>query len=227
MRPEVKKEMVTGLIKSASMYVVLGVILFLGSGRLDWWMAWAFLGILVANTVLSYLVLDPELIAERSKAKAGMKRWDSVLVGVIVGGWLLLVLIAALDKRFGWSQPVPFGWQMVGLVLFILGSALQFWAMTANKFFSGVVRIQTDRRQTVASSGPYRFMRHPGYVAGIVIYFGIPLMLGTLWALIVSFLVLIDFVVRTALEDRVLHNELAGYADYAKKVRYRLIPGIW
>ena len=97
----------------------------------------------------------------------------------------------------------------------------------SNRFFSTMVRIQADRGQTVATAGPYRYVRHPGYVGYSVSFFGMALALGSLWALVPAVLMACLLVVRTALEDRTLQDELAGYTDYARQVRYRLLPGIW
>ena len=136
-------------------------------------------------------------------------------------------IVAGLDQRFGWSsQMVPLI-HLAGLTLFALGQGLFSWAMVSNKYFSTLVRIQLDRGHTVATSGPYRYVRHPGYTGYTVSSLGMALALGSLWAMIPAGLLACLLVVRTALEDRTLQDELSGYRDYAQRVRYRLLPGVW
>jgi protein-S-isoprenylcysteine O-methyltransferase Ste14 len=136
-------------------------------------------------------------------------------------------ILAGLDVRFEWTAQMPLTLQIAALVIAALGYALGTWAMAANAFFSKVVRIQEDRGHAVATGGPYRYVRHPGYTGTIASELATPIMLGSLWALIPGGLAALLFVIRTALEDRTLHEELDGYRDYARRVRYRLLPGIW
>jgi protein-S-isoprenylcysteine O-methyltransferase Ste14 len=135
-----------------------------------------------------------------------------------------------LDFRNGWTSglwPVPVALQIAGLVIAVLAYALTTWAMTVNAYFSKIVRIQDERGHSVATDGPYQVVRHPGYLGTLAFELGTSIMLGSLWALVLSIVSVVLFIVRTALEDRMLQDELAGYAEYAKQVRYRLIPGVW
>jgi protein-S-isoprenylcysteine O-methyltransferase Ste14 len=208
---------------------VIAVAMFLPAGRLDWWQAWAFLGIFfgaIAFNALFVLRGDPELIAERGETKENTKGWDKTVTSVITVLTLALLVVAGLDERFGWSG-MPVAVSVAGLLLILAGNALVSWSMAANRFFARVVRIQEDRGQRVCSSGPYRFVRHPGY-AGMIVY--TPAMavgLGSWWAVVPALLAAAAFVVRAALEDRTLKAELPGYTDYAARVRYRLLPGFW
>jgi protein-S-isoprenylcysteine O-methyltransferase Ste14 len=136
-------------------------------------------------------------------------------------------IVAGLDERFGWSPQTAPAIHLIGLTFFALGQGLFSWAMALNKYFSTLVRIQIDRGHTVATSGPYRYIRHPSYTGYIVSFLGMSLALGSLWALTPTGLIACLLVVRTALEDRTLQDELPGYKDYAERVRYRLLPGIW
>jgi protein-S-isoprenylcysteine O-methyltransferase Ste14 len=138
-----------------------------------------------------------------------------------------MLLTAGLDARFGWSPELPLAFKIGMLPVAVLGHLLILWAMKANKFFSGVVRIQKDRGHSVITGGPYKVVRHPGYVGMIVFGFATPLVLGSLWAFIFGVLMMCITVARTVLEDRTLQEELEGYKDYAGLVRYRLLPGIW
>jgi len=142
-------------------------------------------------------------------------------------GPLAVWVVCGLDERFGWSLVVPAAWQWVALGVAVLGMAFSTWAMLENKFFSAAVRIQKDRHQTVVSTGPYRFVRHPGYAGGLVTYLATPFVLDAMWGLIPVVLVITGMFIRTWLEDRTLQEELEGYKDYTQRVRHRLVPGIW
>jgi len=191
-------------------------------------MAWVYIGIVVVGSTIAALIIDPELIAERSQFKEGIKGWDIVLATLMARVIPLATLIVTgLDVRFGWSTQIPLALQIAALAIMVLGLLWANWAMVSNKFFSAVVRIQRDRGHTVVSSGPYRVVRHPGYAGGIIFNLATPLILNSLWAFIPAVLTVCITVVRTALEDRTLQDELDGYKDYAQRVRYRLLPGVW
>jgi len=215
------------MLQVAGSYLVLALILFTTSGNLNWIWAWAYLGLGVAILVINALILPAELIAERGQPGENVKRWDKVLATLTGLPTLAVPIVAGLDERFAWSPQLAPGIHLAGLALFAMGQGLFSWAMASNKYFSTAVRIQTDRGQTVATGGPYRYVRHPGYVGFTVSYLGTSLALGSLWALIPTGLVACFLIVRTALEDRTLQDELPGYRDYAQRVRYRLLPGIW
>jgi protein-S-isoprenylcysteine O-methyltransferase Ste14 len=140
---------------------------------------------------------------------------------------LVIPIVAGLDFRFGWPPEVAIWLQVAGFVVYALGWALHLWAMAANRYHALVVRIQSDRGQTVVTGGPYRFVRHPTYVGGIVMTVAAALVLGAAWALIPGALGGLLLFIRTILEDRTLQRELDGYREYAARVRYRLLPGVW
>jgi len=218
-------------LREAVLFVIRAAILFVSAGRIDWPMGWVFAGVYGANTLITGLVVvrnDPALAKERLDAGPGIKGWDRVLAAFAV---LLSVpatlLVSGLDMRFGWSPYMPFGLQIVATLAQVLGIGLTIWAVAVNTFFSGYVRIQEEREHTVVSSGPYAFVRHPGYLGAILYAIATALMLGSWWALIPAGLGALAFVVRTALEDKTLQHELKGYKKYAERVRYRLLPGIW
>lgn len=216
------------IFKSIVYTVIFGLALFATSKDLRWGMGWVYLAIYVINQIILTLILPRDLLSERSTAQEGSKAWDIVLASVAA---LLMpiatYIIAGLNRGKGWSgalSPVP---QIAALVVMVAGIALADWAMAANRFFSGLVRIQTDRGHTVQMDGPYRFVRHPGYIGGILHHIAVPLMLGSWWALIPGGIGALLFVIRTALEDKTLQQELPGYIEYTRQTRYRLIPGIW
>jgi len=205
-------------------------ILFLAAGRLDWAWAWLFLALyLLGISVNSVFMLrhSPETIVERGQAKWA-KDWDKALGGAwSMMQFLLLPLLAGLDMRYAWSGELGVGWHIAGAAVFAVGLALFGWAMVSNAYFSTAVRIQDDRGQTVCRTGPYQFVRHPGYVGTVLQSLGIPLLLGSWWALSPGLIAALLMMLRTALEDRTLQAELPGYRDYAREVRFRLVPGLW
>ena len=215
----------------AGSILISAVILFGAAGRLAWSWAWIYLGLSVTASLVAAAVLLPhhrDLIVERETALAHARLWDKGLASAAtVLASRLGPLVAGLDVRLHWSATLPSGWRLAGLGGFAAGTALYLWAMASNPFFSTVVRIQTERGHRVVDTGPYHALRHPGYLGWIVAETAVPLILGSTWALLPAALGCALWVERTALEDRTLHEELTGYVGYARRVKYRLLPGIW
>jgi protein-S-isoprenylcysteine O-methyltransferase Ste14 len=226
-RSSLNRAIVKRLMQVVVQFLIILVILFVSSGRLDWVWLWVYFGVGVVILVVNAVILPPELIAERGESRENVKYWDRVLTTLNIVPTLGALIVAGLDERFGWSPQLSVEIHVVGVVLLVLGQGLFTWAMAANKFFSTSVRIQMDRDHIVASGGPYRYVRHPGYVGYIVFSVAMPLILGSLWALIPVVVTAYLFIVRTALEDGTLQEELDGYKEYAQQVRHRLLPGIW
>jgi protein-S-isoprenylcysteine O-methyltransferase Ste14 len=180
---------------------------------------------LINSTFL--LRTGPEIIAERGRPRE-FKDWDKI-IGAIWGlaQYIVLPLVAGLEVRFGWTREPGVARHIVGGVVYAAGLGIFSWAMLTNAYFSTAARIQADRGQTVCRTGPYRFVRHPGYVGAILQSPGISILLGSLWGLIPAAVAAVCIIARTVLEDHMLHAELAGYQEYARDVRYRLVPGIW
>ena len=214
-------------------YLFIPLILFLCGWDLGWWQAWVFSLLVVAAGLGGRMWAEkrhPGLLAERANFEkaSDVKPWDKVLAPLMALSVAFpLIIVAGLDHHFGWSPAFPAWLNLLGLILIALGYTFAVWALVENRFFSGVVRIQADRGHVVCDSGPYRIVRHPGYAGNILPLAGIVLALGSLWTLIPALAALIIAVVRTALEDRTLQEELPGYREYARRVRYRLIPGIY
>jgi protein-S-isoprenylcysteine O-methyltransferase Ste14 len=229
-RPNVAAGIAARVLQIVIGFGLLAAVLFLAAGRLDWLWAWVLLGIYLVGVAINAVFMlrnNLETIAERGRPRE-MKDWDKVVSGLwSLAQFLVLPLVAGLDVRFGWTRELSAAWQIAGAVVFAVGLGLFGWAMVTNAYFSTAVRIQSDRGQTVCRTGPYRFVRHPGYVGTIVQSLGIPLLLGSLWALIPGVTAAALMIVRTALEDRTLRAELPGYRDFVQEVRYRLVPGIW
>ena len=205
-------------------------IVFLPAGRITYWQGWVFCGIIILITVVQLaLFLDQtDLVKERMKPGLGVKWWDKIFFALFKPISLAIIVVAALDAgRFGWSTELPTIVYLISYPVFLLSIFILTWGMKTNRFFSSMVRIQTDRGHTVITDGPYRFVRHPGYTGGILMLISIPLILGSLWGLIPAGATTALLLIRTVFEDKTLKNELSGYAEYAKVVRYRLFPGIW
>ncbi len=210
--------------------VSAGVALFWSAGRIDWWPAWAAIAVwLVWFTAVDITILrfHPDLMAERLAPPKEAKSWDRAILSIIRLTELVRYILAGLDQRYGWTGDFPLAAQIVALTVCVLSTALFVWAMASNAFFSQVVRIQSDRGHAVATGGPYRYVRHPSYVSTILFELAISTLLASWWAIIAGGLCAILLILRTALEDRTLQAELTGYVDYARRVRYRLLPGIW
>lgn len=222
-RTKARKRMLQVVIQ----FALFALILFLTSGEIRWIWAWAFMGVNLLILIMNALVLSPELMAERGEVKENVESWDKVVTTFGSIFTLAVIIMPGLDHRFGWSPPLSPVIQILGLISYVLGMGLFTWAMVSNFFFSTSVRIQMDRDHVVASSGPYRFVRHPGYVGYILAWAATAIALGSVWTLIPAFLILITLTIRTALEDNTLQQKLDGYREYANQVRYRLLPGIW
>ncbi len=208
----------------------MGVALFWPAGRINWWPAWGALAVSAAwLAAMEYVILriHPGLLAERQGATRDTKRWDAILSSIIRLITLARYIVAGLDQRNGWTGGLPAAAQISALILCALGYALFIRAMAANPFFSEVVRIQSERGHTAVQTGPYRTVRHPAYAGTILYELAVAFLLGSWPALILSGVNIFLFILRTALEDRTLLSELPGYQEYARQVRYRLVPGIW
>ena len=208
----------------------MAVALFWSSGRIDWWPAWAAIAVwLVWYTVMDIIILrfSPQLLAERLAPPKGAKSWDRGILSILRMTQLVRYILGGLDHRYGWTAGFPLAAQIVALMMCSLSCALFAWAMESNKFFSQIVRIQSDHGHAVATGGPYRYVRHPAYVAMILFELALATLFASWWALLASGLCVILFILRTALEDRTLQVELTGYVEYSRQVRYRLLPGIW
>ncbi|MBN1121187.1 MAG: isoprenylcysteine carboxylmethyltransferase family protein [Anaerolineae bacterium] len=201
------------------------------AGRWDWWAGWSFLAVFFTYSLLLFAWLariDPALMRERKRDSDARNRpYERTIIPVMVTLEIAVLAVAALDGgRFGWST-VPVWVRIAGWALLAVTGAIIPWVFRTNTYASGVGRIQDDREHHVIDSGPYRTVRHPMYTGVIIACAALPLTLGSWWALIPGGLLAGLFVVRTALEDRMLHEELPGYDEYAQRTRYRLIPGIW
>lgn len=209
---------------------MMAAALFVSAGGWRWWQGWAAVALTAAWAAATGLVVwrrHPGLLAERLGPRPGAKGWDVAVAGVAGILQLAVLVVAGLDRRWGWSGQIGTATQVGALVVAAVGYAIVVWATACNAFFSQVMRIQTDRGHAVASGGPYRFVRHPAYAGTLLTSLAVPLLLGSWWALLSGGASAVLVVVRTALEDRALQDELPGYRAYAGHVRRRLLPGLW
>jgi len=218
------------IVRVLLLAVVFCALLFVPAGRLDWYEGWAFVVFYIAAVMAIYAWMmrrDPELARERQSRPEDQPTWDKVITRSYSILALVEFVLAALDSgRFFWSD-VPVWGRVLGWGLLALSLSLIWWVLATNTFASHAVRLQEDRQQRVIDSGPYAIVRHPMYVGVIICFLAVPLVLRSLWALIVGGVIVALFILRTALEDRALQQGLPGYVDYVQRVRWRLIPGLW
>jgi len=212
--------------------VVVPLLPLLISWRWNWWEAWAYAIICILGFVISRRLAarrHPDLLIERARMlrHEDAKPWDRVLAPLAGLGGALIVIVVGLDARFGWSSAFGHPARLTALAVILAGFVLGSLALIENRYFSGMVRIQTERDHRVVSTGPYRWVRHPGYAGALLTYLATPVFLNSGWAFLPAALVSAALIIRTWLEDRTLQEELEGYRDYARQVRYRLVPGIW
>ena len=204
-------------------------LLFLTAGRWNYGQAWVYLiiNMIILTLMSTLLTKNSELVEERLNPKEGMKGWDKFYFGVTIPLYLIALVVAGLDARFGWTTNMPLFVYWASVVIYLIGQSIFLWARYTNNYFSSVVRIQTERDHAVCKEGPYRYVRHPGYVGGFLFTITIGLMLGSWWASIPQVIAALMLVWRTAREDKTLQVELPGYAEFMQETRYRLLPGVW
>ena len=209
------------LIFNLAAFLILGGIaagvIFGLAGRWDLWNIWAYVGLLVVGVTLADYRRSPDALKGRSKRTDPGRKSRGSFFGLTLLQWI----IVGLDHRFHWSNVIPPAVVIVGLVIFAFGWGLYDWAKSANPFF------QEERGHHVISAGPYAITRHPANAGFLLVAVGSPLALDSLLAFIPTVFQVANLVSTTTIEDRMLRDELAGYAEYVAKVRYRLIPGVW
>jgi protein-S-isoprenylcysteine O-methyltransferase Ste14 len=204
---------------------LLAAVLFGGAGRFDVPRLWAYLGVYSGSMLVAVFLVDPSLYKERVRPGGKRPPW---YIHVLTALFVIHLLVGGIEAgRYRWTPPVPVAVEVAAFVAFTVCWGVVVWAMHVNPFFSSVVRIQTDRGHTLVTSGPYRWVRHPGYAATLVVLLTSGMALGS-WAAVVVLLPLLPFILyRTVTEDAFLMKNLPGYPAYAARVRHRLIPGVW
>ena len=220
------------LVQLLVFVIIVPFLPLLISRQWDWAAAWIYALVSISGFVISRWLAarrHPDLLAERARFldQEDAKSWDKIMAPVVGLGSALVPLAAGLDALWGTSHPFGLTAEILALFALIAGYALGTYALMENRFFSGMVRIQHERGHQVVSSGPYHWVRHPGYAGALLNYLATPIFLNTPWAFLPSLFLSVVLIIRTNLEDKTLQEELTGYAEYAKEVRYRLLPGIW
>jgi protein-S-isoprenylcysteine O-methyltransferase Ste14 len=212
--------------------VIVPLLPILISRQWDWWQAWVYAGINIFGFIISrYLAgfKHPDLLVERGHfmRHENPEKWDKLLSPLMGLGGGLIPIAAGLDRLFESSAQFGLVIEIPSIILILAGFALGSYALIVNRYFSGMVRIQSDRGHQVVSSGPYRWIRHPGYLGALLSNWATPFLLNSLWTFLPVIFITLIIIIRTRLEDRVLHEKLQDYNAYAEQVRYRLIPGVW
>jgi len=220
----------TYMIRSVIAPILMAVLYFAAAGSMNNHYAWIYFILFFVLSVSAngfFYINHRDLLFHRNSIKSDAKGWDKILMPTAVfSGFHLQSIVMGLDARFNWSY-LGHRFSIIGLVIFIISFLFTIWAMYVNRYFEANVRIQHDREHRVISEGPYRFIRHPGYVSFIMTTFSIPLIFGSLYGFINAVISTVLILIRTGMEDQTLKNELDGYADYAQKVKYRILPGFW
>lgn len=232
MNTQAKFMSIRTIVQLVFVLIVMPLLPMLISGAWAWWEAWiyavlTFFGFMISRGLASRR--HPDILDERARSMGlqGAKSWDKILAPVVALGSFVILIVAGVDKLNGWTAPYSITAKIATVIVIVVGYALGTWALVENKFFSGVVRIQSDRGHRVVTTGPYRFVRHPGYAGALWTYLAMPILLDSIWAFIPALLLVFALVLRTSLEDQTLQAELPGYKEYTQKTRYRLFPGIW
>lgn len=225
-----KKLLARFAVRESMGVLLMALALFWPAGGTQWWQAWALLILTSAWIIATAIVIarhSPDLFAERLGPRKGAKRWDTALGSIRGILQLALLVVAGLDHRYGWSTTISTAAEVTALVMSSLGYCLVVWATASNAFFSSIVRIQSERGHTVVTGGPYKYVRHPAYLGGLLTAVSTPILLGSWWAFALGLFDASLVILRTGLEDRTLCAELPGYPEYSFRVRRRLLPGIW
>jgi protein-S-isoprenylcysteine O-methyltransferase Ste14 len=219
------------LVSFLAALLLSAVLIFGGAGRLNWPLGWIFVTVWIVPKLVFLILLrlrDPDLLVERATRHKNTQPYERIIIPLYFVFAFGTFIVASLDGgRFRWSGELPIALIIVSYIIYLLGNSLAGWAINSNPFFSSESRLQTDRDQKVTSTGPYRFIRHPAYLAAFLLWITTGLMLESWWAVIPGLLAGLMMVIRTIYEDRMLIADLPGYAEYALRVRYRLLPGVW
>lgn len=222
------------LVKMIVFIFIMPFLPILIAWRWDWWEVWVYAVISILGFIISRRLAvqrNPDILAERASygQQEDAQPWDKILSPLVALGGVLILVTAGFDRLLPWPPylETSLAARLIALTLIIASYALGSWALIENRYFSGVVRLQTERGHQVVSSGPYRWMRHPGYAGTVITYLALPVLLNSFWAFLPAVFLCVLLVLRTSLEDEFLQKNLEGYVDFTKRTRYRLIPGIW
>lgn len=230
MEPEIKRGVIQHVVRSLLIIAFFSVFIFLSAGDWRWLGGWLYIGVILASFVIAGLMLiptQPELLTRRGQAGEGTQGWDRLLAPLMAWSPLYIGVLSGLVFRSNGSDPAAPWLRAVAITVSLAGSFLLNFAMLHNPFFEATVRIQEDQEHMVAVDGPYRWVRHPGYLGAVIFSLPAPLILGVYWGFAGVAVMVIALLVRTALEDRFLIENLDGYEEFVETTRFRLLPGVW
>ncbi|NKB68808.1 MAG: isoprenylcysteine carboxylmethyltransferase family protein [Candidatus Latescibacteria bacterium] len=230
MAPSLNREGVKAILGIFHGVNIEAIGFFLAAGTFAVPRAWVYFAIHYTATCIGAAILwrwIPEVANMRSKPQKGTKAWDWVLLGVYLAALLGVAVVGGFEVGRYARPQLGSGYMGLGLFCYVAGFVLWYWAMLVNRHFETGVRVQLDRDHQVVDAGPYRWVRHPGYLSMVIGAWAGPLIYGSVYALIPAGVAVLTIVIRTQGEDRLLRQELAGYAAFADRIRYRLIPGLW
>ena len=211
-------------------FLIWGGLLFGSAGSLHWQRGWLHIGLWVATLTVNLIILlkvNPAVIQQRTKRQKLTEGFDKVLLAFMLPATLAMPVVAGVDAvRLQWTA-LPTWTILAGVVLHVAGDILVLWAMAVNPYLEKTVRIQEERGHQVITTGPYRYVRHPMYAGVIPMFAAMPLVLGSCWTFLPVGVIAVLLVIRTIYEERTLRNELPGYAAYAERTPYRLVPRLW
>jgi protein-S-isoprenylcysteine O-methyltransferase Ste14 len=226
-QPAIRRDIIRRLGQVAVSFILIALLLFVSAGTLNYPYALLYMAAYLLVILAGSFTLPLEVIAERGSKKGNVEKWDKLLSALMGSSSFCIYIVSGLDFRYHWTPALTAELHLESIFIFVMGCALVIWDMRTNYFFSTAVRLQIERGHTVCSTGPYKYIRHPGYLGMILYNLVSPTFLGSLWAMIPALITLCLFIVRTWLEDRTLIRKLPGYREYAAHVRYRLLKWIW
>jgi len=214
-----------------SWIIITGLVFFPASGEINNLRVWIYIGIYAVGGLIIGILLkkkSPKLLNDRGKMQEGTKQTDKyIILTYFFFAIIITPLIAGIDKRFNLSDIIPFYYLYLGIVLYIISAIFSTWPMLHNPFFEDTIRIQKEKNHNVINTGPYKIVRHPGYLGMLLGSIALPLALGSVLAFIPLVIMIFLILIRTYYEETTLQKELTGYSEYCKEVKYRLIPFIW
>jgi protein-S-isoprenylcysteine O-methyltransferase Ste14 len=231
MKEKLTKSGIKAFLAPIRWIIITGLVFFLASGEINILRAWIYIGIYTIGGLIIGIMLmkkSPRLLNDRGKMQEGTKQFDKyIILTYFLFAIVITPFVAGIDRRFNLIELLPSFYLYIGIILYIFSTIFSIWPMLHNPFFEGTIRIQKEKNHNVINTGPYKIVRHPGYLGMLLGSTSLPLALGSILAFIPLVIMIVLIIIRTYYEDTTLQNELIGYAEYSKEVKYRLIPFIW
>jgi protein-S-isoprenylcysteine O-methyltransferase Ste14 len=231
MKDKLSKSGIKSFLAPIRWIIVTGLIFFLASGEISILRAWIYIGIYTIGGLIIGIILlkkSPKLLNYRGKIQEGTKQFDKyVIFSYFIFAIVITPFVAGIDRRLNLNESLPFFYLYMGIILYIFSAIFSTWPMLHNPFFEGTIRIQKEKNHNVINTGPYKIVRHPGYLGMFLGSISLPLSLGSVLAFIPLIIMIVLIFIRTYYEDKTLQKELTGYSEYCNEVKYKLIPFVW